>query len=52
MSNYQFLLTSVEDGVGILQLNHPEKRNALDLAMRAAIAGSSKPDVTWALPET
>jgi enoyl-CoA hydratase len=29
MSNYRFLLTSVEDGVGILQLNHPEKRNAL-----------------------
>ena len=29
MSNYRFLLTSVADGVGILQLNHPEKRNAL-----------------------
>lgn len=25
----KFTLTSVEDGVGILQLNHPEKRNAL-----------------------
>src|SRR5262249_30623291 len=26
---YQYLITSVEDGVGIIQLNHPEKRNAL-----------------------
>jgi hypothetical protein len=25
----QYLITAVEDGVGILQLNHPEKRNAL-----------------------
>jgi len=24
-----FTITSIEDGVGILQLNHPEKRNAL-----------------------
>lgn len=29
MGDYQYLITSVEDGVGILQLNHPEKRNAL-----------------------
>ncbi|MGW0040020.1 enoyl-CoA hydratase/isomerase family protein [Gordonia sp. NPDC003376] len=29
MSKYEFLLTSIEDGVGIMQLNHPEKRNAL-----------------------
>lgn len=29
MPEYQYLITSVEDGVGILQLNHPEKRNAL-----------------------
>lgn len=29
MSTYRYLLTTVEDGVGILQLNHPEKRNAL-----------------------
>ncbi|QTI69023.1 enoyl-CoA hydratase/isomerase family protein [Gordonia polyisoprenivorans] len=29
MSKYEYLLTSVEDGVGIMQLNHPEKRNAL-----------------------
>lgn len=29
MSKFRYLITSVEDGVGILQLNHPEKRNAL-----------------------
>lgn len=29
MSDFKFLLTSVEDGVGILQLNDPAKRNAL-----------------------
>ena len=29
MSDYKYLITSVEDGVGIMQLNHPEKRNAL-----------------------
>lgn len=28
-STYQYLLTSIEDGVGIIQLNHLEKRNAL-----------------------
>lgn len=26
---YEFLNTWIEDGVGVLQLNHPEKRNAL-----------------------
>lgn len=29
MAGHQYLITTVEDGVGILQLNHPEKRNAL-----------------------
>lgn len=29
MSEYRYLLTSIEGGVGILQLNHPDKRNAL-----------------------
>ncbi|QTI70854.1 enoyl-CoA hydratase/isomerase family protein [Gordonia polyisoprenivorans] len=29
MSRYEYLLTSIEDGVGIMTLNHPEKRNAL-----------------------
>jgi enoyl-CoA hydratase len=29
MAQYRYLITTVEDEVGILQLNHPEKRNAL-----------------------
>lgn len=29
MTAYRYQLTSIEDGVGIVQLNHPEKRNAL-----------------------
>ncbi|MFI7666126.1 enoyl-CoA hydratase/isomerase family protein [Nocardia sp. NPDC049526] len=29
MTGPQYLITTVEDGVGIIQLNHPEKRNAL-----------------------
>ncbi|MEH3140586.1 MAG: enoyl-CoA hydratase/isomerase family protein [Mycobacterium kyogaense] len=29
MAVRKYLITSAEDGVGILQLNHPEKRNAL-----------------------
>lgn len=29
MSDFKFLIRTVEDGVGILQLNHPQKRNAL-----------------------
>ena len=29
MAQTEFVNLSVEDGVGILQLNHPEKRNAL-----------------------
>ncbi|NMO01430.1 enoyl-CoA hydratase/isomerase family protein [Gordonia sp. TBRC 11910] len=29
MATFKYLLASVEDGVGIMQLNHPEKRNAL-----------------------
>ncbi|MEI2713818.1 MAG: hypothetical protein V9G04_11165 [Nocardioides sp.] len=29
MATYEYLLTHVEDGVGVIQLNHPEKRNAL-----------------------
>jgi enoyl-CoA hydratase/carnithine racemase len=29
MGGYQYLITAIEDGAGILQLNHPEKRNAL-----------------------
>ncbi|MGN7778078.1 enoyl-CoA hydratase/isomerase family protein [Mycolicibacterium sp. 22603] len=29
MTAYRYLLTAIDDGVGIIQLNHPEKRNAL-----------------------
>jgi len=29
MSKFQYLFTDIDDGVGIVQLNHPEKRNAL-----------------------
>jgi enoyl-CoA hydratase len=29
MTTAKFLITSVADGVGVIQLNHPEKRNAL-----------------------
>ncbi|KAM5353377.1 hypothetical protein ACJ41O_000027 [Fusarium nematophilum] len=29
MADFKFLLLSIQDGVGTIQLNHPEKRNAL-----------------------
>lgn len=29
MANFKYLITSIEGNVGIIQLNHPEKRNAL-----------------------
>lgn len=29
MGEYRYLITSVVDGVGVMQLDHPEKRNAL-----------------------
>lgn len=29
MTEYQFLNTWIDEGVGVIQLNHPEKRNAL-----------------------
>lgn len=34
------VLITREDGVGLVTLNRPEKRNALDLTMRAAIAAA------------
>jgi enoyl-CoA hydratase len=37
MDGHDYLLTSVEDGVGILQLNHPEKRNALGWELHEAL---------------
>lgn len=29
MTEHQYLITSIDEGVGVIQLNHPEKRNAL-----------------------
>lgn len=29
MADFQYLITNIDEGVGILQLHHPEKRNAL-----------------------
>jgi enoyl-CoA hydratase/carnithine racemase len=37
MSERQYLRTSAEDGVGILQLDHPEKRNALGWELHRGI---------------
>ena len=37
MSAYQYLLTCVDEGVGILQLNHPEKKNALGWELHGEI---------------
>ncbi|GGG40889.1 enoyl-CoA hydratase [Caldovatus sediminis] len=35
---YQGIIWRVQDGIGVLTMNRPEKRNALDLAMREEIA--------------
>lgn len=37
MSIRPYLLTSIEDGVGIIQLNHPEKKNALGWELHEGI---------------
>ena len=34
------ILVTREDAVGVIVLNRPDKRNALDLTMRAAIAAA------------
>jgi enoyl-CoA hydratase len=48
MADYRYLLTSVDQGVGILQLNYPEKRNALGWDLHRelidALAGWAKDD--------
>lgn len=38
MSDYQAITWRVEDGIGVLTMNRPEKRNALDVTMREEIA--------------
>ncbi|ARI76888.1 enoyl-CoA hydratase/isomerase family protein [Halobacillus mangrovi] len=35
--NYKYLLTEVKDGVGIITINNPEKRNALNLSALSEI---------------
>ena len=40
MSKYEYLMTSIEDGVGIIALNHPEKRNALGWELHQEIIGA------------
>ncbi|AEG47870.1 Enoyl-CoA hydratase/isomerase [Sphingobium chlorophenolicum L-1] len=37
MKDRKYLLTSIEDGVGIIQLNHPEKKNALGWELHEGI---------------
>lgn len=49
MSQYRYLLTSVEDGVGILTLNHPEKRNALGWELHRDIIAALH---EWAYDDT
>jgi 2-(1,2-epoxy-1,2-dihydrophenyl)acetyl-CoA isomerase len=38
VSTYQAITWRVEDGIGVLTMNRPEKRNALDVTMREEIA--------------
>ncbi|MER5674706.1 enoyl-CoA hydratase/isomerase family protein [Pseudonocardia alni] len=40
MTEYRYLRTSVENGVGILQIDHPEKRNALGWELHEEIVAA------------
>jgi enoyl-CoA hydratase len=40
VTDHQYLITDVEDGVGILRLHHPEKRNALGWELHGQLIGA------------
>lgn len=40
MAPFEYLITSVEDGVGVLQLHHPAKRNALGWELHREIVAA------------
>jgi enoyl-CoA hydratase/carnithine racemase len=40
VTDHQYLFTDVEDGVGIMQLHHPEKRNALGWELHDQLIGA------------
>jgi enoyl-CoA hydratase/carnithine racemase len=40
VTDHRYLITDVEDGVGIMQLHHPEKRNALGWELHDQLIGA------------
>jgi len=42
MADFQYLITNIDEGVGILQLHHPEKRNALGWELHEEIIAALK----------
>ena len=42
MSDYQTILTEVEDGVGIITLNRPEKLNAMNHNLNVELQAAAK----------
>ena len=42
MSDYQTILTEVEDGVGIITLNRPEKLNAMNHNLNVELQDAAK----------